>query len=1241
METPIAYIPTDRRLALAAGQELPERCAGAALFADISGFTPLTEALVQALGAQRGAEELPQQLNRVYDALVAEVDRFRGSVLGFAGDAITCWFDEQVWLAPGEQAGSDAPAPAVQRAAACALALQVAMQPFAAIAIPGVGTVSLAIKVAVAAGAARRFIVGDPAIQLMDVLAGDTLQRLAAAEHLANKGDVMLDEAAVAALGPAATIREWRFDDSSGTRAAVLRALTAEVAPLPWPPFAPALLDEEQARQWLLPPVYERLHSGLGEFLTELRPAVALFLRFGGINYDGDPEAREKLDRFIRWVQGVLARYGGSMLQLTIGDKGSFLYAAFGAPLAYEDNAARAAGAALELRVPPPELAFIGAVQIGISEGRMRTGAYGGTTRRTYGVLGDEVNLAARLMQHAPPGQIYANQAARKPTADAFSWEELPPLRVKGKAQPVLAYRLLGAQERRAIRLQEPRYALPMVGRVAELARITSLAERARQGFGQIVGISAEAGLGKSRLVAEVVRVARREGFVPLGGEAQAYGTNTSYLAWQNIWRGFFGLDPSDPIEDQALLLEAELTRISPALLPRLPLLGAVLNLALPETELTSGLDPKLRKASLEALLVDCLRARAAEVPLLLVLEDCHWLDALSHDLLEAVARAIATMPVLIVMAYRPPQLERLLAPRVTRLSHFTEFPLGSLSQPEIEDLLTGKVIQLYGMESEPPPELVAQIGARAQGNPFYVEELLNYLHDRGVDPRDPTAVRQIELPTSIHSLILSRIDQLSENQKSLLKVASVIGRLFQAAMLWGVYTFGGDEQRVRADLDVLSSVELTPLDQPDPELTYLFKHVITQEVAYESLPFATRALIHDQIGQYIERTYPEALEQRLDLLAYHYGRSTNVAKQREYLRRAGEAAQADYANLAALTYFTQALPLLSGSERVAVLLRLGQVRETIGEWPEADTCYRGALETAEAAGDAATLPACRIAVGELLRRQGRFAEAAPWYEQAGAESEALGDQAGVAKALICAGTLAAQQGDLDTAQARYEASLAIRRALDDQLNIANVLNNMCIVAAYRGDLQGALALQRESLAIRRQLGNRWALGNSLNNMGSLLEDVGDLDGARAHLEEAIAIQREIGDQSAIALTLHSLGNLQRRRGDYSEALKLYRESCAINLRIGDRWTALMALEDIAMLWVQLDDAEGALQLAGAAARLREAMSAPLSPADQARLDAALASARAALGDAATGAWEAGRALDFEQAVALARVNAA
>jgi predicted ATPase len=684
-------------------------------------------------------------------------------------------------------------------------------------------------------------------------------------------------------------------------------------------------------------------------------------------------------------------------------------------------------------------------------------------------------------------------------------------------------------------------------------------------------------------------------------------------------------------------LLESQLTRIDSTLLTRLPLLGAVLNLPqIPDNDLTRTLDGQLRKSSLESLLVDCLRSPVNRQPLLLVLEDCHWIDPLSYDLLEVIGRAIASLPVLIVMAYRLPELERMQAPAGSRLPHFTEIRLSEFTPHEANQLIHLKLHQLYGAHIDVPEALVKRITERAEGNPFYVEELLNYLQDRGIDPHNIDALSALDLPNSLHSLILSRIDQLTESQKITLKLASVIGRLFRAAMLWGAYTQLGEIERVKSDLDVLSRLELTQLDA-EPELTYLFKHIITQEVAYESLPFAMRASLHDQIAQYIERTYRASLDQVLDLLAYHYGRSENPPKKREYLLRAGEAAQATYANSAAIDYYQRVRPLLPEAEQIGVMLRQGKVHDLLGAWDHAAELYQQALQASERLGDRRAAAQCREAIGELFRKQGQYADATRMLEQARTEFEQLGDRAGMGQTLHSAGTVAAQQGDYKAARVLYEISLKIRRELDDQPKIADLLHNLAIVARLEGNTTQARALQEEALAIRNRLGDRRAIALSLNNLGNVALDQGDYAGARARLEEAVMLQREVGDKYYIANALNNLGNVTRAQGDYEATRQLYTESLLINRELGDGWQLAYVIEDIGGLAALQGQAERALKLVGAASALREEIGAPLSPAEQTKLERTLEPARQALTEVMQEqAWAEGRALSLEEAIEYA-----
>ncbi|MEM7347184.1 MAG: adenylate/guanylate cyclase domain-containing protein, partial [Chloroflexota bacterium] len=486
MEHPEAYIPMNRRHALARGEDLSERTEGAALFADISGFTPLTAALLKELGLKRGSEELASQLNVVYDALVNEVHRYGGSILNFSGDAITCWLDND----DGTQA------------VACAVALQAVMDQFDSMETPAGSTISLGLKVAVVTGPIRRFQIGDPRIQLLDTMTGGTLERMADAEAQAERGDIIVGPEVVEAIGDLLEIGEYRTDSETGAQFARITGLTQEIDPTPWPSL-PTTLTETQMRPWSLAPVYDRLMGGAGEFLAEIRPSVALFLRFDGIDYDSDPQAGAKLDAYVRWVQSILLTYESYLLQLTIGDKGCYLYSSFGSPNLHDDDPARAVAAALDLQAIPDELSYIGPVQIGISQGRMRSGAYGGIKRRTYGSLGDEVNMAARLMGKANPGQILASQRVADAVEDIYELESLGLIKVKGKEEPIPVASILGRRQQarpRAVNL----YPTPLVGRDQELSEMEQILATAEAGqSGHILRVEGVAGVGKSHLMAE------------------------------------------------------------------------------------------------------------------------------------------------------------------------------------------------------------------------------------------------------------------------------------------------------------------------------------------------------------------------------------------------------------------------------------------------------------------------------------------------------------------------------------------------------------------------------------------------------------------------------------------------------------------------------------------------------------------------------------------------------------------
>lgn len=1143
------FLPQDRLHALAREETLPDRTSGSALFADISGFTHLTDALRQSLGPRRGTEELTKYLDEVYTSLISEVESYGGSVIDFAGDSIICWFD-------------NADGAAAPRATHCAFALQRAMLAFTAIPVAHGTVITLALKVTVATGPVRRFAVGDPSIHYMDTLAGATVARTALAEHLAEKADILVDEVTVNALDGSLTISEWRQDPNSGERFAVAVDFAHKLS-VPFLPSIPEAPSPDRLRPWIHPTIYEREQFGQEAFLTEFRPCIAMFVRFTGIDFDSN-EAEEQLDSLVRQMQSCAERHGGTLLQLTIGDKGSYAYLSFGAFSTHEDESRRAVKTALDLKQSCEELPFLASLQIGITNGVMRIGACGGRTRRTYSALGDEVNLAAGLMTSAAPGEILISERVRKAIADEFVVEPRPPMSMKGKTDLLPVFVVFGMKQHRAIRLQEPTYALMMIGRQREMTRLVGKIEMVGRGRGQIIGITAEAGMGKSRLVAEGIRLAHRRGLIGYGGACQSDGINSPYLVWRAIWSAFFDINPSLPLRKQIRSLEAELEDRIPEHIDALPLLGTVLGLPIPENDFTRALQPKDRKVQLETMLVKCIESAARETAeenrgLILVLEDLHWIDPVSFDLLELVARTVEDLPVLILMTYRllDTHSQQQAIRRLEPLDHFTQIRLDELSTDETGQVIRSKLHNLFPERGGAlPPLLMQRITSQAQGNPFYAEELLNYLHDRDIDLSDANAVHQLELPTSLHSLILSRIDQLTASQQITIKVASIIGRIFRFQDLHSYYPSLGTAEQLKANLQELERLELTPLESPEPELAYLFKHIVTQEVGYESIAFATRVRLHGQYARYLENAYPDRMDQLAPQLAFHFERAQVPEKACFYLLKAGEQAAANYANDEALIYFNRTLSLLATENarmRFETLLKRERVYDLLGKRTEQRQDLDELSRLVNQFADAPFLRA-QIAVrqAKLEIDAGNYAAAKSSAQAALLEIAADAQPELFVDALLLEARATFLVGETISAQTQLETALALARAHHYARGQYNALAQLGLCIWYRGDNTGAAALLEQSLDQIRQASDIRREIDILNNLGIVTKDMYKFTDALRYYEQAQKIAQKIGDRSGEASLLNNMGRACLVAGDYVKADLYCAQAAALAAEVHD-----------------------------------------------------------------------------------------
>jgi class 3 adenylate cyclase/tetratricopeptide (TPR) repeat protein len=1286
---PSAYIAQDRRSALQQGAALPDRATGAVVFADVTGFTPLAEALVRALGPRRGAEELTTLLNQVYSSLIAQVEHFGGSVITFSGDAMTCWFDDRFelrvlsselaasntqnpGLSQGEGSKLNIQSSATLRAVTCALAMRQAMGAFAAIPAPG-GPLALRVKVALAGGPVRCFALGVPRVQLLDVLAGRTRDRLASSAQLAERDDVIVDAQTLAEIAPLVAVASWRMDPATGTRAAVIAELAHQAEPAAWPAPIGQGLAEDCVRPWLLPAVYERLRASADPFLAELRPAVALMLQFGGFDYERD-DVGPQLDGYIRRVQEIVARYAGILVDITMADKGGYLYAAFGAPVAHEDDPTRALRAALELRDlrAAPEIT----VRIGLSQGAMRTGPYGGATRRAYGVLGDEVNLACRLMSAAPPGQILVSGRLQKALSGGFFWSALPALQVRGKHAPVEVFRLLGEASAASAAFQADAAPAEMIGRAAERAMLAEAVEALRAGSGGVVVIEGEPGIGKSRLIAELGAGLRERGLASLAGAGRSIEQQTAYRAWRDLFTSYFGLDDaSEPAEGHALV-QAQIRASVPELAERLPLLNDVLGLALPETPLTGGLSGRARSEKLAELLVDLLRARAARQPAALVLEDAHWFDSLSWGLAARVAQAIAAEPLalLLVVATRPLDSAHVGMSHLRALLGASGARWIRLEQLPERDTIALAAERLGLSPLELPRALVELLRERAGGNPFFAEELLATLRERGIiriegDPDNLLArprcvvagdLREVDrlLPETLQGLLLARIDRLPPEQQITLKVAAVVGPTFAFAPLQFVreQQAAVGEAQLKSQLRALSAQDYTWLEEPEPHLAYRFRHVLTQEAAYETLLYAQRRTLHRSVAEWYETTFGSselrvlsdelpgvdqvshhstfkipnsALGPYYPLLAHHYRRAESSNRERHYAWLAGIQAAEQYANAEALAFFTRTLELTAAedlAERYAALFEREAVEELL------------ALRD-EQARDLAELEALADALGddtkraEIARSRARFAERVgdiATMRALARRAVALAEAAGATEVAIDAYDQLAwasmRAGDYAEAIEFAEAGLRLARTTSNRRNEAQLLTALGCAHVESENFATARECLEQSRTIFHNLGRQRGESVALGNLGEVVARQGDYVTARDYYEQALQLYRTTGDRRNEGWMLGSLGEATMQLGDYAAARAYCEQSRAIAHATGDRNTESLALAELGQIAHQLGDHAAGLELAAAGLRL--------APAAHTRVHALLVVAhnQAALGRAERATASYAEAHDLAQA---------
>ena len=829
-----------------------------------------------------------------------------------------------------------------------------------------------------------------------------------------------------------------------------------------------------------------------------------------------DPETmHELMDRALRLMAEAVHRYDGTVNQF-LGDG---LMALFGAPLALEGHAVRAVQAALAIhetiagyseqlrRDRGVEIR----VRIGLNTGLVFVGRIGDDLRMDYTAVGDVTNLAARMQALAEPGTILVTEATHRLIEGYVRIEALGRKPIKGRDEAVAVFRVTGRRRARSrFDLSAERGLTQLTGRSRELETLRVCFERAKGGRGQTITLAGEAGVGKSRLLLEFRRSLEGERVTWLEGHCVAYGQAVPYLPVLDVLRANFGLEEGDnPLQIEEKLRQG-VRELELGLDWTLPFLGELLtSRADPALQY---LEPKEKRKKIFESIRALSAAGAQRRPLIVVLEDLHWIDKTSEDYLAFFVDSLAALPALLITTHRPGYSVRW----ADKTSH-TQIALDLLDERDVDTMMA----HLLGSR-ELPPEFLRFVREKAEGNPLFVEEITTSLQERGVLVRTNRGVTwaqsaSVEFPDTVQDIIRARLDRLEEPVKRTVQTAAVIGREFGLGLLSRVSDTAAE---VPGDLETLKHLELIHETRFFPEQEYVFKHAVIQDVAYQSLLLQRRKDIHTGIGAAIEELYAERLEEQAAILAYHYARSHQPDRAVGYALLAGDRAARLFANAEATTYYEQGL----------------RMARSLGDSPEA---HRAEIDAA------LKLAAVGVTRQDLERDRGNL-------ESARARARDLGDESRLAKVLYWLGRIHYVVVDPEAALVCARQSLEIAERLGDEDLVSTTVNLLGRIHYQRSEFTEAAQMLERSVEQMRRRSNKSEESTAAGFTGLVLGLLGEFDRAIAHAETGIRLATEIGNPFAEAANRNYRGTIYDQRGEWDPAIDQYEKGARIANEAGD-----------------------------------------------------------------------------------------
>lgn len=937
--------------------------------------------------------------------------------------------------------------------------------------------------------------------------------------------------------------------------------------PAPAVPASPPLpatrtTDQPSLQQFVPRELLAKLESARagGAMEGERRIVTMLFCDVKGSTAAAaqlDPEEwAEIINGAFECMIAPVYRYEGTVARLM----GDGLLAFFGAPIAHEDDPQRAVLAGLEIQAAMKTYGqqvirrwnIDLSARVGINTGLVVVGAVGSDLRMEYTALGDAINLAARMEQTAQPGTVQIAEPTYRLIAPLFQVETREGIEVKGKAEPVRAYRVLQQLavpgSLRGIAGLRSR----LIGRDQELAALWSAVEAARQGRGGLAAVMGEAGLGKSRLIAEV-----RDSVVAdpsshmqwLEGRSLSYETATPFAPFVDLLTQCFGLEPQQSDREKYTQIQARLDTLphtpgADSGVELAPFLASLLGLEIPapDNERVRYLEPPRLRARVFASVATLVERLAASQPLALMFDDVHWIDPTSLDLLETLLPLIDRVPLLLVAAFRPRRDEpswRLHELGNQRFAHaYTAITLQPLDPQQARAMVANL------LHVEDLPESVRQlILDKSEGNPFFVEEVIRSLLDSGLVVREDdhwratTDIVHLAVPDTLVGVITARLDRLDEQTRHLVQGAAVLGREFSYDTLTDL--FPSLNGQLNAGLADLVRRELIREKSLLPQHSYVFKHVLTQEAAYNSVLLSRRRDLHRLAAQSLVRRTPEQAGD----IARHFLEARQPAQALPFLTTAGDQAARNYAAAEAIGHYQQALALQSSVEDLASVRRayegLGSMLALTNQAPQAMETYAAMLALAESRDD---LPMQVSALNKLATvsalHMGQFALAEQYLARSDRLQEQALEPAGVAESALIRCQMCTAQADFDGVVQHMGHLVDVGQQVGSREFQVMGMEHISSSLVFMTRFDEAWEKGQEGLAAARAIGDRLHESSLLTTTLPLcLMRNGDLDGALALALEGIDISSRIGSAFGLVFGTWLATEIHRCRGDYDQAL--------------------------------------------------------------------------------------------------------